>query len=71
MKLFRPLWAGAALAVLGGCVVAPLPYDEAPTPRVIYVDPVYPSPGPGWYWRQRPGHGWDWHHRHRWHHPRR
>lgn len=59
---------GATLAGMTGCVVAPVRYREAPPPRVVYVAPTYPSPGPGWVWMAHPAYGWGWHHpEHGWH----
>jgi hypothetical protein len=60
-----PLVAVAAAFAVTGCVVAPVAPYRGPPPRAVYVEPVYPSPGPGWGWRQRPGHGWGWYHRDR------
>jgi hypothetical protein len=61
--------AGAALAALSGCIVAPArPYyggNEggyvAPA-GVVYVAPTYVSPGPGWGWEYHARYGWGWHH---------
>lgn len=74
MTGFRPalgaLWVAAAAAAVGltGCVVAPVaPYRAEPA-GVVYVEPAYASPGPGWVWMSSPRYGWGWHHPHRgWH----
>jgi hypothetical protein len=67
LKAGASLAALATLAALSGCVVAPVPYREAP-PRVVYVAPTYPSPGVGWVWMAHPVYGWGWHHPDRgWH----
>jgi hypothetical protein len=66
--------AGAALAAMSGCIVAPArPYYggaggyQAPA-GVVYVAPAYASPGPGWGWEYHAQYGWGWHHpQHGWH----
>ena len=55
------------LAILGGCVAHPRPGIWVP-PGVIYVEPTYAVPGPGYYWDYRPNVGWGWRHpEHGWH----
>lgn len=58
--LMAVLGAGMAMS-LSACVVAPVAYREPP-PRVAYVAPTYPCPGPGWVWAVHPAYGWGWHH---------
>ena len=63
------LLTGATLAVLlGGCVVEPVrPVHVAP-PGVVYIEPTYASPGPGYAWAYHGGYGWGWFHpNHGWH----
>jgi hypothetical protein len=37
-------------------------------PNVVYVAPMYPSPGVGFVWEYHPTYGWGWHHPSRgWH----
>ena len=61
---FRLLAAVLVSAAAAGCVVVPArvaPVYEAP-PGVVYVAPLYASPGPGWR-HYHPQYGWGWHHR--------
>lgn len=59
--------ASVAMAALSGCIVVPA---RGPAPReayvappgVVYVAPVYASPGPGWGWEYHATYGWGWHH---------
>jgi hypothetical protein len=55
---------GAVLACAAGCVIAPVPYRQAPMPPQppVYMAPVYPSPGVEWVWVFEPSFGWGWHH---------
>ncbi len=49
---------------LTGCVVTPpsvRPAYIAP-PGVVYVQPSYVAPGPGYQWNYHPTYGWGWHH---------
>ena len=68
--------AAVALAALGGCAVAPVPWSMAaaveppvyappvyaPPPGVVYVAPTYPMPAPGYSWQFHAQYGWGWHH---------
>ena len=57
-----------------GCVVAPLPPRAvrvqpvlvepayAPPPGVVYVQPTYALPAPGYVWRYHGNLGWGWRH---------
>ena len=73
-----------AAASLAGCVIAPPPrvVVAPPPPRVVvapapavvvpvgvvYVEPSYATPGPGYVWVHHHRHGWGWrHHHHGWH----
>ena len=52
------------LSALGGCVVTPAsvrPAYIAP-PGIVYVQPTYVSPGPGYHWSYHATYGWGWHH---------
>ncbi|AMO99157.1 hypothetical protein CAter282_1263 [Collimonas arenae] len=31
-------------------------------PGVVYVEPTYAIPGPGYVWAYHPHYGWGWHH---------
>jgi hypothetical protein len=73
MKLHsRTLLIPAALlaATLAGCVVAPVgvrPVYHAPA-GVVYVEPAYAVPAPGYRWAYHGYYGWGWHHyRYGWH----
>ncbi|WP_418320712.1 hypothetical protein [Piscinibacter sakaiensis] len=62
--------ASAALALLAGCVVAPLPgHHGGHHPRgAVYVAPTHASPGHGYVWGHHHRRGWGWRHPHRgWH----
>ncbi|MFJ3045106.1 hypothetical protein ACIPEN_04645 [Herbaspirillum chlorophenolicum] len=64
MKIHLLIPVVAATLVLGGCVVTPptvRPAYVAP-PGVVYVEPTYVSPGPGYIWEYHPHYGWGWHH---------
>lgn len=40
----------------------------APPPGVVYVEPNYAMPAPGYAWRYHPRYGWGWYHpRYGWH----
>jgi hypothetical protein len=40
----------------------------APPPGVVYVQPSYAMPAPGYAWRYHPRYGWGWYHpRYGWH----
>ena len=57
------------LVAVSGCIVVP-PRHRAVVvaPPVVYVEPTYASPGPGWVWQVHPEFGWGWYHRDRgWH----
>ena len=48
-------------------VVAPGPAVVVPV-GVVYVEPTYVTPGPGYVWVHHPRYGWGWrHHHHGWH----
>ena len=74
-KLSVTLGCAALLAAgLSGCVVAPVPVRPAypvgyaPPPGVVYVQPTYAVPGPGYVWAYHPHYGWGWRHPdHGWH----
>jgi len=71
MKMTTHLMPLAVLAMaLSGCVVTPpsvRPVYAAP-PGVVYVQPTYVSPGPGYMWSYHSYYGWGWHHpEHGWH----
>ena len=60
-------------AAFSGCVVAPARgggYNGYNAPAgVVYVEPNYASPGPGYAWEYHARHGWGWRHPQRgWHH---
>jgi hypothetical protein len=64
MKIVAILPAVLLAAVaLSGCIVAPARsgYGGAPA-GVVYVEPNYASPGPGYAWEYHPRFGWGWHH---------
>ncbi len=62
MRILKVLPAVALTAVFAGCVVAPArPVYVAP-PGVVYVEPGYASPGPGYAWGYHARFGWGWHH---------
>lgn len=60
---------------LSGCVIRPIPVARPayppgyePPPGVVYVEPEYPIPTPGYVWIFNPRFGWGWHHpRFGWH----
>ncbi|MBG7618453.1 hypothetical protein I5R65_03130 [Herbaspirillum sp. AP02] len=72
MKSLLLIPAVALVTALSGCVVAPPTvrpaYVAQPTyvapPGVVYVQPTYASPGPGWVWEYHSYYGWGWHHPH-------
>ncbi len=44
-----------------------VPRYRAP-PAVVYVEPTYEIPGPGYRWAYHENYGWGWHHpEHGWH----
>ncbi len=54
-------------AAFSGCVVAPARggygYNGYNAPAgVVYVEPNYASPGPGYAWEYHARYGWGWHH---------
>jgi hypothetical protein len=67
-RIARPVamaLAAGSLAVLAGCVVAPVapvPGPYAVPPGVAYVAPTYPMPAVGFVWEYHPRYGWGWHH---------
>ncbi len=72
MKSLLLIPALAAAFGLSGCVVTPpavrpayvaQPAYVAP-PGVVYVQPTYAAPGPGWVWEYHSYYGWGWHHPH-------
>jgi hypothetical protein len=62
--------AAVFAATLTGCVVAPVgvrPVYVAPA-GVVYVEPAYAVPAPGYRWAYHNHRGWGWHHsRYGWH----
>ena len=75
MKLATFMLATSAAVLMSGCVVAPLPPRHAvrvqqvivepayaPPPGVIYVQPTYAVPAPGYVWQYHVRYGWGWHH---------
>jgi hypothetical protein len=68
MKKLRVL--GLVIAMIGavsGCIIAPAPPPGPPPgvvvpPGVVYVEPAYPMPAPGYVWAYHPGFGWGWRH---------
>ena len=81
MRFSAMTFAAIAVAVLSGCVVAPVgvrpgygggPVQVEPEyvvpPGVIYIAPTYALPAPGYYWRHHRHYGWGWRHGSRgWH----
>ncbi len=63
------LSAAAVVVAVSGCVVTPPsvrpayvePAYAAP-PGVVYVQPTYASPGPGYVWAYHAHYGWGWRH---------
>jgi len=49
-------------ASLSACIVAPVRPAFVAPPGVVYVAPVYASPGPGYVWAYHGRYGWGWHH---------
>jgi hypothetical protein len=68
MKITTLISAALLSFSVTGCVVAPAqPYYDAP-PGVVYVQPTYVSPGPGYVWGFNANYGWGWRHpRSGWH----
>jgi hypothetical protein len=74
MKFTTALLTAAAAALMSGCVVAPLgvrpvgvhpayvQQEFAPPPGVVYVQPTYALPAPGYAWVYHPRFGWGYHH---------
>ncbi|MBK8816560.1 MAG: hypothetical protein IPN42_14140 [Methylococcaceae bacterium] len=63
----KMLFAMGILILFTGCVTERTVVRHTPG-RVTYVRPVYPAPGPGYFWRHNPRYGWGWyHHRRGWH----
>ena len=59
---------GLLAAGLGGCIVAPVRPARVVPAGVIYVQPAYAIPGPGYVWGYHAVYGWGWHHpRFGWH----
>jgi hypothetical protein len=64
----------SAAVLMSGCVIAPLPppgvveQGYAAPPGVVYVQPTYAIPAPGYAWQYNARFGWGWHHpRYGWH----
>ena len=63
------LSVAAVVVAVSGCVVTPPsvrpayvePVYAAP-PGVVYVQPTYASPGPGYAWEYHAHYGWGWRH---------
>jgi hypothetical protein len=71
MKLIALVPSTLLAAALSGCVVAPIDgeYGYGPPPGVVYVQPSYVAPGPGYNWGYRPRYGWGYRHPDRgWYH---
>lgn len=71
MKAIALVPAVLLSAAFSGCVVAPARggYNGYNAPAgVVYVEPNYASPGPGYAWEYHARYGWGWHHPQRgWH----
>jgi len=58
----------AMVGAVSGCVIAPVAPPPGPPmgvvlpPSVVYVEPTYAIPGPGYVWAYHPGFGWGWRH---------
>ncbi|MBW8832272.1 MAG: hypothetical protein JF606_23270 [Burkholderiales bacterium] len=53
---------------LSGCIVAPVQPAYVAPAGVVYMEPTYVSPGPGYAWAYHANFGWGWHHpRYGWH----
>jgi hypothetical protein len=64
MKFAAPVSAALLALSLSGCIVTPPSVRPAyvSPPGVVYVEPTYASPGPGYAWEYHPHYGWGWHH---------
>jgi hypothetical protein len=61
---FSLIPAALITVTLAGCVVAPVgvrPAYVAPA-GVVYVEPGYAAPAPGYRWAYNARYGWGWHH---------
>ena len=81
MKKCLIVAAGLTMSVvLAGCIVAPprvigprviapaVPVGVVVPPGVVYVEPSYAVPGPGYVWSHHPRYGWGYRHpRSGWH----
>ncbi len=74
LKLIPVMLAMSALVAVSGCVVAPLPPPAArlqpvyvapayaPPLGVLYLEPRYAAPAPGYVWHYHARYGWGWRH---------
>jgi hypothetical protein len=62
MKLIAILPAALLATAFAGCVAAPARGGYIAPAGVVYVEPGYASPGPGYAWEYHPRYGWGWHH---------
>ncbi|MGZ5203435.1 MAG: hypothetical protein ACXWIZ_00850 [Caldimonas sp.] len=70
MKTIAILSLALLTTAFAGCVVAPARggYGYEAPPGVVYIEPSYASPGPGYVWEYHARYGWGWHHpQHGWH----
>ena len=64
MKFTMLATAALVSLTLAGCVITPprvQPLFAAP-PGVVYVEPTYAMPAPGYVWAYHAHYGWGWHH---------
>jgi hypothetical protein len=75
IKLASVVLTASAAVLMSGCVVAPLPPRHvvriqqvivepvyAPPAGVVYVQPTYAIPAPGYVWQYHANFGWGWRH---------
>lgn len=75
IKLASVVLTTSAAVLMSGCVVAPLPLRHVvriqqvivepvytPPAGVVYVQPTYAIPAPGYVWQYHANFGWGWRH---------
>ena len=61
-RILKVLPVVVLTTVFAGCVVAPARPVYVAGSGVVYVEPGYASPGPGYVWAYHANYGWGWRH---------